>query len=687
MNRTKLRAAIIGSVALVLACNDQVTTSVAGVDGTYDIAISGDLLFVTATDQNELRVVNLAATPPDWVRAPNPLHPLSIPVVDRPIGLVRDVIWDSGNDVGGNYVYVRSANGREISVVDRVALREVAVITASATEEITALAARGGAADQPSTLYVATWDGQRSTIRTLSVPAPAQLESDPAGECTGIENARRRCYPLTGTVVTGAACASVASLLVLPGATQMGIAFRPSPDIETRCTAAEAALFQTATSFIFESTNASFTPLLFGAPVRQLFTNPAFGEEPAGSRIYGVLDENRCAAERGARCRGVLAVVGTQEWRGPQTAGVCGTAIGEVACDVTGAPMLPINPGGPLIMGAAVGVGTIGIPGFAIPPQGSRLLGVVTTSNGQLRFWDAEHLRDFDVATNENVEARATTGTMTMVNQDGTRTLTLDGGPVPATLEVAEGAARDEEIFITYRGTLPQFERIPAPAVMGATLIDVEANPVDIVQVGDAVEVNAAEGCAGGVGSKVATVSSSSSRAGGGGTLTVVWEENVSIPPNCTLAVRPAEADPNPWVVLGTSSGYLGRIAPAPDLVHKLPAEFDRRRALYYHHPLGFDWNAPAPLISFAFSAPAATPFIGLSYIVPTVGNFRPASLAVDPNLRLGRQDFVNVAGSVVFRPGTNNIYVAFPSGDVVLQIPTRVLQASGAVSEYQVFR
>ena len=79
------------AVGLGVACSQTGNPPATQLSGTNAVVASGSLLFVTSTASNELRVLDLQPTniqnPVDYVRAPNPLSPLSIPTLelaDRP---------------------------------------------------------------------------------------------------------------------------------------------------------------------------------------------------------------------------------------------------------------------------------------------------------------------------------------------------------------------------------------------------------------------------------------------------------------------------------------------------------------------------------------------------------------------------------------------------------------------------
>src|SRR5262245_19787336 len=100
-NRRRILPYALGAAALVavaLACTQAGTPQPGGGAGTYDLARVGNLVFVTSADLSELRVIDAHSDggpngtgPKDWVRAPNPIEPLEIPVEGRPVGLARDL--------------------------------------------------------------------------------------------------------------------------------------------------------------------------------------------------------------------------------------------------------------------------------------------------------------------------------------------------------------------------------------------------------------------------------------------------------------------------------------------------------------------------------------------------------------------------------------------------------------------
>ncbi|MCA3011466.1 MAG: hypothetical protein INH41_03605, partial [Myxococcaceae bacterium] len=125
-------------------------------------------LFVTSTDTNELRVLDLAGesvcgASRCYVPGPNPLETLSIPVLDRPTSLVLDERYEDGVRRKGALLYATRPGGPEVSIVGVAPdeLREVRRVSFPAP--VTALAAL--MVDlETSRLFVATFDGETATV-------------------------------------------------------------------------------------------------------------------------------------------------------------------------------------------------------------------------------------------------------------------------------------------------------------------------------------------------------------------------------------------------------------------------------------------------------------------------------------------------------------------------------------------
>lgn len=336
----------VGSRGMVLV--DQlpddgtVATTVSGVPGNY--------LFVTSTDTNELKVVqnyvlgvNEKGT---WVRAPNPLEVLTIPVLDGPSTLFADEgLSTEGRRVTGRFVYAIRNGGAELSVVDATpaGLRQVTSAPLVMPAPITAAAAWLGFSltqlPDSTQVYVATFDGSTGTIYSLTLATDLARRSTVATAKpvrlldVGAESIQALAMvpPLAGRAVDGQPfCAGTSACLVVGTRSVKGAQGRTlMVDPDTLRTVA----------------------LAFPGPVRALEV-PA-GEKEAGRRIHGLLDNGKCDS---TSCGGVM-IIDT----------LSGTAAGgfPVLVDFSGQPMLPIQKAG-------VYAGSLAVAGAPAVTQGNQ---------------------------------------------------------------------------------------------------------------------------------------------------------------------------------------------------------------------------------------------------------------------------------------------------------------------------
>src|SRR5215469_7387827 len=137
------------------ACSQSGLAPSTQMSGTNSSVVSGSLLFVTSTRSNELRVLDLEPRPGlqrDFVRAPNPLAPLSIPTVPAPVELATPTRYGPlGQPLQGDWVFARGAGSPSVSIVGAVncpqQLREFGRITPRPDSVVTALTSRLSADD------------------------------------------------------------------------------------------------------------------------------------------------------------------------------------------------------------------------------------------------------------------------------------------------------------------------------------------------------------------------------------------------------------------------------------------------------------------------------------------------------------------------------------------------------------
>ncbi len=449
MKRSTL-AALCACASLTSSCSEtDVRSGFAGLSGTFDVTQTQDFVFVTSSDRDELRVLDLVANPRAFVPAPNPLQALSIPVLDRPDALTRDVAYNAaGDDVPGPYIYARSSGSPEISVVAsaRELLRQV--VRLKAPSIVTAFSARSPTpgTDEPSTLYYAIQDpdglfdadtGGARVIRQ-DLPGPsALLAAEPAPLAPPV------------TVFCLQPGESVLSMTTLATPGQFAVATRQASGRSGR------TLVVTDSGPVADCLQPS-TPTLdvsegFGnVPARLLVSHPSTeipnaGSINAGRYLFGIRDELACAGAR--ECSGVLAV--DLESSPP----------GQTARDLSGAPMLPIYPPGGLPTGLALmpdaslritrddgSSGTVTVP----------LLGIMPSSNGYITMFSASDLRQFDLSAataRATVSLRDSNEVPLIIETADLVTVTQD--PTLQSTVLYEGSVPNAFFRIIYQGGLP----------------------------------------------------------------------------------------------------------------------------------------------------------------------------------------------------------------------------------------
>ncbi|MBI3185092.1 MAG: hypothetical protein HYZ28_23395 [Myxococcales bacterium] len=632
--------------ALMLAgCPPQQTATPANISGTVGMLQVGQLLFVTSSDRHELRALDLSIPDThDWVRAPNALEPLSIPVLDRPSGLVRDVRYsddppDSGTpavEIVGPYVYAISAGAPEISIVwanytkpdgglqeeAKGQLTELMRLPTSAP--VTAVAARGPADGGPSTLYFATFESSGASTWSLPVRPPNDLaDAGPGSVLAGQK------------LLASAAGESVSALLPLP---------RGRLVIATRKEAGRGG----RTVLLDEATLAT-TPLPFPGPVRHLATHErsaALAGE-AGQNVFGILEETVCSP---TGCGGLLAVdVGQTP---PSIAR-------DYMSDGGRNTMVPIRFGDGLVQGLAL-ASDVSIA----QPDGTAatlpVLGLATTSTGEIFIFNAGELRQIDTDGNSG---GVSLQSITVLEADGSQRpyAEFDGGfrgPIfddPNTTDVdenpaaADGAARDELISLTFEGRIPGLIDVPTPNPPGTRF---SAEQASRAAPGDRILFAGTPGAGvdGGSGCEKAVVAVEPAA--------IVTEP---IPPGCESPFTVRASGRQPYVVAGSATGFMGRVGNSQSFVYT---------GEYFHHPDGVDTSKPQLELEMG---PGGELSRDDRYLIPTQSGFAPYVTAVDTELAsIGRNLFH--PGSVVINKAGSRILVAYPPADMVLELNPALL-------------
>lgn len=286
-----------------LSCQQQrVTTVVGNLAGSHAMVHHGQVVVVTSTDLNELRV--LWVNPPDittrsrrFVGGPNPIETLSVPVIDRPALLAQALGVDGeGQRIFGKYVFVGSPGGKQVSIVHvdpndvTVGLVEVGRIPVPAP--ISAIAGGLGADGTPS-LYVATYDGLQTLVLAYRLAPDAADFRQPSSQVVG---------SLSGSAVV--------AMLVLPplaGRTLDGAPFCDTSSCLAVSTRRDVG--RSGESLLLELSAAGGAPrtasLAFGAPVRFLASHVKTSTLGAGQRLFALRNEDVCG---GLDCGGVVSV-------------------------------------------------------------------------------------------------------------------------------------------------------------------------------------------------------------------------------------------------------------------------------------------------------------------------------------------------------------------------------------------
>jgi hypothetical protein len=587
------RALALIAVVTLAGCSEKPLAQAARLAGVNELVQIDKYVYSTSTDRDELRVLDLApanVTGRQFKLAPNPLEPLSIPVVSRPSFLARDVRYVDGAltvsaadgetatytqpdgtsrayangelvplpgyvEEGGPYVYAVAAGGTEISVVDgtpdpddgslvteRTNLREVKRLLAPAP--ISAMSALR-VSDTESLLAYATWDGRRAQLLTVSLPEPKS-----AARLTQQELVAR-------TRVIDALPGEVVSALLLLSDHSIAVATRKDRG-------------STGRSFIFDTRTLATIELQFGGPVRALVTHSGAwsGATVYGPRrrIFGVLDEEACG---NPGCGGIVAV---------------DTATGTRGVDVGGQPMFTLSVGDALVQGLAFAPGMLlnlptGPESYAainVP-----LLGVATSSAGTLVFFDALGLAqlDFDGKAPGHSEGRLEFPPTTEKPRGSVETyqpgpVLVDSNPddlIDDAPKYADGAVRTQTVFFANQGAIPDLNSLPTTSSDGVRF-PVPNGWASRARVGDHVVIFGGDGqCADEL-------------------VTAVLPDALEIaqvPATCpgrsSFGVRAGDLN-DPFVVAGTANGFMGRTGPGQTFT--FASAYDR-------HPAGYDASVP----------------------------------------------------------------------------------------------
>lgn len=692
----------------LLSCSESLTTRTsAGLAGTYDVALAGRYLFVTSSDRNELRVLDLEGSPRDFVRAPNPLEALSIPVLDRPSNLTRDMVYaveslqrSDGTvfarrvvqDAGAPLVYARSFGSRQISVItadDPALFKERQRLVGKGL--ITAFAARGPVHTRIQRQTV----DSNGTVTGYEVPNGGDV-LDPARSSSVLYYAEQsglnaKIYRLDMAQPD----APVALDLALAGSTVSALLVLPppldQPGQESLVIATHSTTGSGGETFRVEVNNTQVTrgvTYAFGAPVRALATHTLAETSPTdwfecsfdpekrdtsgtpvppdplvtGQYVFGILDEGACGDQQS--CSGVLAV---------------DSVTGAHALDPSGLPMLPISVGTALPTGLTLAEGVDvnmpcqlrNEPTRTVPIVRRPLVGIVPASNGAITLFDAVRMRQFDL------DPLAAGVTYSLVNSAGT-TLTTD---VPElTISVKEGVTRTDTYRLLYELGLPGLSsvarsEVPCPSgVPQGTCLELSVDTSQ-VELGDVVVLrNTAGTCKLTVDSTTREIDfkvlGKVASADGKTILSVETINPTALPADCqemsSLVVRAKGT--RPFVITSDSKGYLGRMG---------EGDMFEIAGTYYSHPVSVLDPAPKDIVIKTTRGVAR----GDQYIINASSHYLPYIFTPDVTSTTAGLATYRLPGTVVYSRvgGTDLAYIAYPSADGILQVSLETITDNAA--------
>ncbi len=641
---------VVLAAAMAVGCSAAPIAAPATLFGAHDLVMVDKLLFTTSTDRDELRVLDLVlpagSTNRAFIRGPNPLEALSIPVLNRPSALSRDTHYEDvadshgknvplGREVGGPWVYAMRAGGSEISIVgggpavDPMQLVEVkrvptaAPVTASAGVALSKEASR---------LYFATFDGEAASLQALDLPGTVTALKPIS--VAALTRSVRVFAPFPGEVIV--------DLVVVPAVSGRGICELAG----TSCVifATRTMQGQGGRVVLFDPQSLALRELHFPGAIRQLAVHGATTSNntfvPPGQRVFGILDEERCG---GADCAGIIAV---------------DTFTGEVALDASGLPMIPISTGNSLPTGlAVVAHGQLQLPPALIDPLAALstpaipvdvpAVGVITTSTGSFIFFDAIGLTPFDLDTEptfasaNNVHLFQPNGVLSTGDggfPDSVPGPVLDGGPG---ITFANGAFHSETIDIVVNGLIPGLEDLPVD-VPTSTEFAVPGVFANRIRVSDILVFKTPAGTCRGT---VAEVTGNSVKA--------APLDEVACQGRSRFGVRAGES--SRYVVVGSLTGFMGRTGPDQTFNY---------RGSYYQRTPPFDPNVPTFSVVLGPEQPRLDENWRWSIDVQSAD--LPLILRIDSQT-VGCS--TNVAGSVVWDTDRQAIFSVLPAANAILEV------------------
>src|SRR5260370_4038358 len=309
-------------------------------------------------------------------------------------------------------------------------------------------------------------------------------------------------------------------------------------------------------------------------------------------------------------------------------------------------------------------------------------LGIASRSSGQIFFFDASALTLINISTVpaqvsnlQYVDSPGGIRTYTPGPLAGTPRTDITSPPPFPGVKVATGAAADpsELVSVVFQGVITDFNSLPVRLIGGETQLRYgTADARRLIPGKDSIVVSGADGCS-------AEVPLSAVDFGNGLLQTTT---PIRCTGDATFSVRACGYLPcdQPYVVSGTSTGYMGRTGNNQDFA--FPANVADRYARYYYHPLSnpdypeIAFDPTVPQIQFTMGPGAPDIQRDWQYAMVVDARFSPEFVTVDVNIGIefhspGASAYVGALSDLT---DISRLYVAYPSANAVLEFPPQLL-------------
>lgn len=640
-----LLAALVGT-----GCADDALSAQADFGAPRSLALSGQNLFVAATDAPRLRVINLDSQ--RVVRAPNPLFSLSVPTVALPRAVAS---WRSVDGaLSSPFVFTLSTVEPRVSIASaqrRLLIGQLVTPEIPLDIAVTALA---DAADDTVAYISAMVDGAGALF---SFSLPAEL-AESSIETDLVELTREDGIDLAGTIPQRIVASPTDPSL-------LAIANRAPGD---------------AGVLLVNVADQTVTPVDVGGPASTL----AF--DPTGTRLFGLIDSEACLLAQSAASEGATDGAATGDGatgdstgdtsgdtqggdevesdgsvdaasaptrssstvvpgsQGPKSGEGLGDCSGLFAIDVETAA--PIESSPLRVPGVLRGVAAAGAVTLKLPDDTKRdidPLVLVTSSEGALYPVDGATL------TLINAQEEESGFELTHVEPNGRSSY---NETAPSEIAITEGRAVSQTVSILYEGLLPALNEkhgVLGPDGLSSAGTDFAALGVEV---GDRVEIEDAEDAC-----ESFTVTA----------VAVGLLSLEGVPDACQGGVTYGVRAGGAYLVSGEVSGLMGRVAEGETF------EF-MGEALY---ELGLE-VPETPALSFVMTG--SDPRVDAGWTIEIEGGVEPFVVPLSS---------IIMPGAIVSDPATNDFYVAYQGGSAILRVvPSKLEHESVSTSDgLSVFR